>query len=223
MTPKVTIRQALEDPNLLGAVLEGPSWQAWRAILIATMGEPLTEDELEIFTKFTGRKVAPTQRVDELWCAVGRRGGKSRAMAALAIYLAGLCDHRDRLDRGERGVVLLIAPDMKQAKVLLNYAEGALEFTPMLKQLLANRTADTLTLTTGITLEVRSASFRRIRGVTCVAVLADECAFWMSDEFRESRCRNSRRGASCSGYDARTADRHLISIRSPWGIVGNLP
>ena len=37
---------------------------------------------------------------------------------------------------GERGVVLLLAPDMKQAKVLLDYAEGTLESTPMMRQLL---------------------------------------------------------------------------------------
>ena len=102
-------------------------------------------------------------------------------MAALAIYLAGRCDDKDRLAAGEVGTVLLIAPDKKQAKVLLDYAEGTLEATPILKQLILSRTAETLTLKTGITLEVRSASFRRIRGVTCVAVLADECAFWMSD------------------------------------------
>ena len=44
-------------------------------------------------------------------------------MAALAIYLAGLCDYSDKLDHGERGVVLLLAPDMKQAKVLGNQAD----------------------------------------------------------------------------------------------------
>ena len=37
-------------------------------------------------------------------------------------------------------------PDMKQAKVLLHYAEGTLESTPLMKQLLDSRTADTLTL-----------------------------------------------------------------------------
>ena len=71
---------------------------------------------------------------------------------------------------------------MKQATVLLDYAEGCLQSTPMLRQLIEQRTKDTLVLKTGITLAVRSASFRRIRGMTCVAVLADECAFWMSDE-----------------------------------------
>ena len=66
--------------------------------------------------------------------------------------------------------MLLIAPDMKQAKVLLDYAEGTLQSTPMLRQLIEQRTKDTLVLTTGITLEVRSASFRRIQGMTCGGV-----------------------------------------------------
>jgi hypothetical protein len=183
MTPKVTLRKALEDENLLGSCLGGESWHAWRSILLAAMGEPLKPDELETFTRFTGgRKVAPDCRADEMWFCVGRRGGKSRAMATLAIYLAGLCDHSDTLVRGERGLVLLIALDIRQAKVLLEYAQGTLESSPMLKQLIADRKRDELTLTTGITLEVRSASFRRIRGATCVAVLVDECAFWKSED-----------------------------------------
>jgi hypothetical protein len=46
---------------------------------------------------------------------IGRRGGKSKAMAALAAYLAGLCEHP--LVRGERGVLLMIAPDQRQATI----------------------------------------------------------------------------------------------------------
>jgi hypothetical protein len=50
-------------------------------------------------------------------------------------------------------------------------------------QLIANRTADTLELTNGITIEVRAASFRRLRGPTYIGVIADEAAFWFTDEF----------------------------------------
>jgi hypothetical protein len=218
VTPRVTLRQALEDASLLGSALDGPSWHAWRTLLLAAMGEPLIGDELETFKRFTGREVVPAERVDELWCVVGRRGGKSRAMAVLATYLAGLCDYRDKLSPGERGVVLLLAPDMKQAKVLLDYAEGTLESTPIMKQLLASRTAETLTLTTGITLEVRSASFRRIRGVTCVAVLADECAFWLSDDSAnpDVEILNAARPALA------TTQGPLIAISSPYARRGAL-
>jgi hypothetical protein len=50
-----------------------------------------------------------------------------------------------------------------------------------LKQLIANRTQDALELTSGITLEVRPASFRKLRDPTYVAVIADELAFWYTD------------------------------------------
>ena len=40
-----------------------------------------------------------------------------------------------------------------------------------------SRNKESLTLTNGITLEVRSASFRRIRGMTCIAVFGDEVRF----------------------------------------------
>jgi hypothetical protein len=66
MKPRVTLRQALDDPSLLGAALAGPSWHAWRSLLLAAMGEPLQPDELETFTRFTGRSTPPAQRVDEL-------------------------------------------------------------------------------------------------------------------------------------------------------------
>ena len=218
MTPRVTLRRALEDPELLGTALAGPSWHAWRSLLLAAMGEPLNPDELETFKRFTGRELAPERRVDELWCAVGRRGGKSRAMAVLAVYLAGLCDYRDQLARGERGIVLLIAPDMRQAKVLLEYAEGTLLSTPLLRQLIKDRNKDELILTTGVSLEVRSASFRRIRGSTCVAVLADEVAFWKSEDSAnpDIEILNAARPALA------TTGGPLIAISSPHARKGAL-
>ena len=181
MKPTISIRKALADKKLLGSVLIGDSWQAWRVLLIAAMGESLSDEERTIFTALTGRDKEPLQRVEEFCAVVGRRGGKSRAMAILAAYVGGLCKHQ--LVRGETGVVLLIAPDQRQGKIALDYCAAALEQSPILKQLIANRSSDTLELTNGISIEVRAASFRRLRGPTYVAVIADEAAFWYSDEF----------------------------------------
>ena len=142
-------------------------------------------------------------------------------MAVLAVYLAGLCDYTDKLAKGEKGVVLLIAPDKKQAKVLLDYAEGTLQSTPMLSQLLEARTAETLTLTTGIVLEVRSASFRRIRGLTCVAVLGDEVAFWMSDDLVNPDIEILNAATTGPGNNPRAADLHLIALRKTRSVVGS--
>ena len=110
MKPRATIRKALSA--LLGSVLDGTSWRAWRVLLIAAMGEALTADERAVFTKLTGREREPGQRVEEFVAVIGRRGGKSRAMATLASYIAGFCDHT--LVHGERGIVLCIAPDQRQ-------------------------------------------------------------------------------------------------------------
>ena len=43
MRPLITLRAALEDEQLFGRVLGGPSWQAWKIILIAAMGEALAD------------------------------------------------------------------------------------------------------------------------------------------------------------------------------------
>ena len=103
MTPFVTMRRALSDRHLLGAALGGDSWLAWRVLLIAAMGEALTEEERAIFAKLTGRGWEPGERIDELWCVIGRRGGKSRAIAALLVYLATMADYCAQLVSGERG------------------------------------------------------------------------------------------------------------------------
>ena len=81
MIPRVALREALSDPNLLGTAIAGDSWRSWRALLIAAMGEELSEDEREIFTKLTGREREPLQRVDQFAAVIGRRGGKSKAIA----------------------------------------------------------------------------------------------------------------------------------------------
>jgi|SRR5947199_8839777 len=55
MKPRISLRQSLQDPNLLGGALTGESWAAWRTLLVAGMGEALTEDERATFRALTGR------------------------------------------------------------------------------------------------------------------------------------------------------------------------
>lgn len=177
----ITMRRALEDPALLGKVLEGLSWRAWRVLLVALMGEPLDDEERALFQKLTGRSAEPRERVEEFWAVVGRRGGKSRAIAVLAVYLAVFVDHSAVLVAGERPVILILAPSQKQASVVLGYIVGILESVPMLKKLIKGKTAEVLSLANGLEIEVRAASFRNTRGVTAIAVIGDEAAFFFDD------------------------------------------
>ena len=177
----VTMRAALADHRLLGNALLGPSWANWRVMLIAAMGEELTAEERKTFTRFTGRKHEPGERIEEALFLIGRRGGKDRAIAALAAYLAALVDWTGVLARGETGLLLCIGADQRQAKVQRDYIEGVFDASPMLSALVVNRTADSIELSNGIVIEVRAASFRRLRGVTCLAIIASEAAFWRDE------------------------------------------
>jgi hypothetical protein len=176
----VSLRKALADPKLLGNALSGESWLPWRILLIAAVGEALTDDERAIFRKLTGRAREPGMPVHELVAIVGRRGGKSRAMAVLLCWLAGLCDHRGVLASGEAGVALLISRDQRIARIILGYVQGILEASPYLRGLIKNRTQDTIELANRVSIEVRPCNFKTLRGPTYIAIVADEVAFWFT-------------------------------------------
>jgi hypothetical protein len=214
-----TMREALADPHLLGNVMLGDSWAPWRALLIAAMGEPLRDTERELFSRVTGRQNEPRVRIEELWAVVGRRGGKTRSAAVLACYLGALCDHSAKLAPGERGLVLFLAQNVKQSQVAFNYCSAIFSDVPLLRDLVVRSTSDTISLNNGIDLEIRAASFRGLRGVTAVAVIADEAAFWHSDELSanaDAEILNAVRPSLA------TTGGPLIVISSPYSQAGEV-
>jgi hypothetical protein len=178
----VSMREALTDPDYFGALLAGDSWASWRVLLIAIVGEDLTEDERVVFESLTGRPQEPGEVVEEFWAVIGRRGGKTRAMAILAAYLATCVDHRAALAPGEKGVVPILAASVSQAANAFAFIEGIFAHSLSLKDLVVSVTADTIVLSTGVDIRVRPASYRTIRGTTCVAAICDEIAFWRSED-----------------------------------------
>ena len=177
-----TMRDALDNPDLLGGILPGKTWRTWRIILIAAMGEPLNFWERRTFKKVTGGRVRePGKMVDHLVALVGRRGGKSRAASALAIYLACLCDYSEVAAPGERLRVLCLARNQKQAAVVFNYCSGILESIPLFGAMVTNKTQELITLSNGVDIEIVAANASGIRGVTCAAVIADEACHWQTD------------------------------------------
>jgi hypothetical protein len=114
--------------------------------------------------------------VEEFVGIKGRRAGGSYAGGKVVIpYLAGLCQHPS-LVRGERGVLLCVAADQRQADVILDYADASFRASPVLSQLIEARTQREHRLNNGIDIEVRAADYRRLRGLTFIAVIADEAA-----------------------------------------------
>jgi hypothetical protein len=178
----VTILDALADGNLLGAAFpESQSWQAWRVFLASIYALPMTEAERAIYAQHTGRQTFPTVPAREVWCIAGRRAGKSRIAALLAVFVAAFRTYVDVLAPGEKATVAVIAADRQQARVVFRYIVGLLDVVPMLRALVLRQTAHAVELRGDVVIEVHTCSYRTTRGYSFAAVIADECAFWRDE------------------------------------------
>lgn len=142
----------------------------------------MSAEELAIYQRHTGRTLPPTEQASEAWMVIGRRGGKSFVTALIAVFLACFRDYQQYLSPGERGVVMVLAADRKQARVILRYVLAFLMHVPMLKRLVVADRADGVELSNRIDIEIHTSSFRSVRGYTLAAALCDEVAFWQADE-----------------------------------------
>ena len=177
-----TIRDAMTDSALFGAQFAGDSWLGWRALLAGFYGLPLDDAEAERFTALTGREGVPESAHDELWLVVGRRGRKSQCAALLAVYEAAFKSHADKLAPGEVATVAVLAADRKQARAVFRYVAGLLRSNPMTERMIAREDREAIELTNRAVIEITTASYRSARGYTFAAVIADEIAFWRSED-----------------------------------------
>ncbi len=184
---ETTIIEACHDPKLFRKWFKGgwfknaDSWTPWFAFLKALFGLPMDDVELSIFQQCTGIAAPPVGGAHEAALICGRRSGKSRALALIAAYLATMVDWSPYLSPGERGTIMVVAADKKQARTIFNYVREFLR-VKLLAPLIERETLETLELANGITIEILPASYRTIRGYTVVAALLDELAFWRTDE-----------------------------------------
>jgi hypothetical protein len=181
-TPATTITQACSDPALFGRWFRDPStWRAWFGFLRALFGLDMDDRDRALFNECTGRDAPATGGYKEAWLVVGRRGGKSIVLALIAVFLACFVDWAPFLAPGERGTIVVIATDRKQARVIFRYLRAMLTRVPLLAPLVTRETAEAIDLDNGVTIEIQTASFRTTRGYTLIAALLDELAFWSSE------------------------------------------
>lgn len=178
----MNILQAANDPKLFAPWFQRGDWTAWRAFLSALFALPMDDDALAIYKRHTGRTSAPASPFREAWLVCGRRSGKSFTMALVAVYLACFKTYREHLQPGERATVAVLAADRKQARTILRYVTGMVHHIPMLERLVEREFGEGFDFTNSATIEITTASSRATRGYTFAAVLADEIAFWPTDE-----------------------------------------
>jgi hypothetical protein len=180
--PTISLGRALADPNLFARHFRNKSWAAWKTFLRALFAEPPIGDDLEVWRARTGRETWPTAPFTEAAVIVGRRGGKSRVLALVAVYLAAFRDYAPYLAPGEVATIGVLAVDKGQARAIFRFVIGLLRAVPMLEPLIVKRDTETIELSNRVVIEIGTASFRSTRGYSYAAVLCDEVAFWRSDE-----------------------------------------
>ena len=178
----MNIIEVLDDPQLFAPHFKGDTWAPWRAFLASLFALPMSDADLTLYQAHTGRQTAPLVPFKEAALIIGRRGGKSRVLAAVAVFLACFRDYAPHLAPGEVPTIGVLAADRKQARTVFRYTLGLLQKVPLLAGEIADETADTIMLRNGTAIEIGTASLRSSRGYTYAAVIADESAFWRSDE-----------------------------------------
>lgn len=177
--------RALRDQQLFAPYFRpAESWAAWEAVLRVLFGLALSAEDLALLERCAGRKQAFSGALTEAWLLCGRRSGKSRILALIAVILACFKDYSRLVSAGERVVIMVLAVDRDQAQVIFGYARALIADTPMLRSLLEHETAESLELSNGVSIEVHTSSYKSVRGRTLAAALCDEIAFWRSDESR---------------------------------------
>lgn len=214
----ITIRDLMNDDQLFGQHFGGDTWNAWRALLSGFYGLELTEQEAHLFKRLTRREKLPTKEHDEIWIIAGRRGGKTNIAALLAVFEAVFNDHKSKLALGERATVMILAADRKQARSAFRYVQGLLNENPMFKSLIVREDKETIELSNRCNIEVITASFRSVRGYSVPLIIADEIAFWRSEESAnpDFEILNALRPAMA------TLNGKLIAISSPYSKKGAL-
>lgn len=191
MKPQPNILEAIRDERLLGhgfkrKWLRGDTWRNWRGYLCGLFHLPFESDEQRAtFLACTGRTTIPSAAFRESFLVCGRRSGKTYLTAAIGTYLAAFRDYSPYLAPGETATVAIVAADRDQAQILLRYIRGFFQASPVLRAMLHSDLKETITLKSGVTIEVLTADYRSVRGRTLAAVLVDEIAFLQTGDAGE--------------------------------------
>ena len=150
MKRQPTIIDAIENPKLFGSLprfRKVDTWTSWLVVLKAIFGLPMATDELVLFNCHTGRSLPPIGGSKETYLIIGRRGGKSFISALITCFI----DFKPFITVGETLVVMCLARDKEQARIVFRYVKAILNYIPALRSMIVDQRTDEIELTTGLT------------------------------------------------------------------------
>jgi hypothetical protein len=175
----ISATDALTSPKLFAPFFAGDSWNLWRAVIKAMNAEPMNAAETALFRSVAERD-PPAKPVHELVAVAGRGGGKDSVASLLGTTAA--VNFHGKLRPGERAVVMCLACDREQAKIVYNYIRAYFEQIPALAKMVMRITDDTIELRNHVDIEVHTNSYRSVRGRSLLCAIFDEVSFWRSED-----------------------------------------
>lgn len=217
--PNVSITEACLSPSLLNIGLSVGQEALQRSIFGLPLADP--EKALSIEATDSASYDPPEGGYRIIFGIIGRRGGKSTRIAApLAAYLA--CIVRHPIPPNERGVVLVVAPIVRQAKSTFRTIHKMISRSPVLRDLIegVKQGGDEweISLSTGVDIRVVAANSRTVRGDLLVGVILEEGAFFRDSDTEQYNLQEII-DALRPGLLTIPSSR-LICITSPWAQVG---
>lgn len=177
-----TIIDAMNDPNLFGPFFRGPSYDMWRAYLKALFALPMNATDMKYYELCTGRLDVSAEPYRESSIIIGRRGGKSLIMGLTALYLGCFIDYAPFLAPGEKATIAILCVNKDQARNVMGFIKGLIARTPFIASMVTNATDEDIELNNDVRIEISASSFRTTRGYSFACVIADEIAFFRSND-----------------------------------------
>lgn len=173
-------------PDMCGAEFTGPSWATWRVVARLYDGDAhlLSADELALAKSLTGRTTFSRDRPREIYIGAGRRSGKTRFVALLAVH--AIAKDYEALPVGGFAVAAIVAPDRRQSQLAFSYARGLVMASPLLREELVRETTDRLEFAHNTHLEIHTGNFRAVRGFENCIGICDEAAYLVDSEGRSN-------------------------------------
>lgn len=180
VTAALNIIDSMDDSALFEPWFRGPTWKPWRVVMKAIFALEMTDEEKAFFRSIADRD-PPTEPVKEVWIVAGRRAGKDSVASLLAAHMAAMFNGASHLRPGERGVVMCLACDRDQARIVLNYTRSYFTEIELFSGMISKETQYGFELNNNIDIAVATNSFRSVRGRPVLCAILDETAFWRDE------------------------------------------
>lgn len=219
----MNINKSIKDENLFRGFLgeDLKSWRNWPVALKVLYGLCIyMSRHIKLVKQCTGRDASklPKDGFNTALFLTGRRSGKSKISAVIGAYEACLSGREKKLSKGETGMVAIIAPTLKQGRIVRNYLRAIFETTPLLQNQVVSETREGFLLANGVQIEILVGDWRSIRGYTLLACVVDEVCFFGLDA--ESKVRSDTELIRAIKPSLATTNGRLICISSPYARRG---